>query len=210
MRILNCCSALLLITALGYATHTSAQTFERKGNVVTYRGNKFLYSPQGKKDTIRVTDPITNKKIVKVEEVESRPIKMNADKIYNGDELSMLPLPNGKEGDAERSILKGLQIDLDKLPDGKYYLDLFNVILDKRGKICFYEYKGLLSHNNKVKIPADIAKSIDSKIDSLVMRIPGYKPGRRDDVGNVVSNTGIYMSFYTINVKKHKATFGKK
>jgi len=210
MRIHTFFCCLALVAAPGCTMHTSAQTFERKGNIVTYRGNKFLYSPKDLKDTITVTDPVTGQKMVKITAIESRPVKMNGEKIYYGDEMSMLPIPEGKEGDAERGILKALQADLNKLPDGKYYLDLFNVITDKKGKVVFYEYNGLISHNNKLKIPADITKSINSRIDSLVINISPYKPARAGNSRNVVGNTGMYMSFYTIVVKKHKAAFGKK
>jgi len=199
----NLLLAFLCVT--GFVTTTYAQNFERAGEIVTYRGNKFTYPVKGKADTQIVVDPITSKEIVKVTSKDPIPTKMNGTRIYTTDEVTRKPLPVDETNTLELYIIKSLSADLNKLPNGNYFLYVSDVIVDNKGKIVFYEYDGLTSERNKNKVPPAIKKSLADKIDDVMYKAPLFKPGKVNGYA-VIVRTDVMMSNFIISVKNHKAT----
>jgi hypothetical protein len=197
-------SLLLIITLLG-TFHGFSQEFVRNGNIVTYRGNKFEYLPQGQPDTQTIVDPVTNKKVVKITTKDPVPTKMNGIRIYNTDEVDAKPAPAEKIGTLELYIVKGLSTELNKLSNGNYFLYVSNVIVDDKGKVVYYEYDGLTSERNKNKISADVKKALEKQIDPLLNSAPGFTPGKLKG-RPVIVRTDIMLSMFRIAVKNHKAT----
>lgn len=191
---------------LCFSKNSFAQKFERKGNTVTYRGNKFEYLPNGIPDTQIVTDPIDGKQVKKITTKDPVPSKMNGIRIYNTDEVTFKPTLVSDKMSLELYIFKGLSNDLNKLPDGSYYLYVSNVIIDNKGMLVYYEYDGIASQKNKTKVPPDVKKAMDSKIDSLMNKAPAFRPGKVNSTA-VIVRTDIMLSMFTIVVKKHKAIF---
>ena len=199
----------LILLALACTQSSIAQKFERNGDVVTYRNNKFLYPLVGKKDTQTVSDPVSGKVVTKYSTADPIPLKMNGIRIYNMDEVTQRPEPLPGKNTIELTIFKGVSTDLNKLPDGSYYLYVSNLIIDNKGKLVFYEYDGLTSKRNKTKVPAEIKRSIDGKIDSVINNVPIVKPGKMNN-NTVIVRSDAMLSNYTIVVKKHKAIFTRE
>ncbi|MFI5140636.1 MAG: hypothetical protein ACHQIM_22655, partial [Sphingobacteriales bacterium] len=116
------------------------------------------------------------------------------------------PTPVSDKMSLELYIFKSFSNELNKLPDGSYYLYVSNVIIDNKGMLVYYEYDGIASQKNKTKVPLDIKKAMDSKIDSIMNKAPVFKPGKVNE-HVVIVRTDIMLSMFTIVVKKHKATF---
>ena len=196
---------ILSLNVVCFSGMVHAQKFERNGDIVTYRGNKFEYSQQGVADTVTVVDPVTGNEKVVVTTKDPIPTKMNGKKIYTTNEVMLKPAPLEQNGLLELFIFKNLSADLNKLPNGNYFLYVSNVVVDDKGKVVFYEYDGLTSERNKVKVPADIKKSIAGKIDAIINKAPAFKPGKVNGY-TVIVRTDIMMSQFNIQVKNHKAT----
>jgi hypothetical protein len=193
---------LALCLALSLSGH--AQKFEKNGNVVTYRGNRFEFSKAGEVETQTITDPVTGKTVKKEVTKDALPVKMNKERIYNYDEVTLPPMPaNGKEV-LQVYVIKGVLNDLAKLPDNIYYIDLSNVIIDSKGKPVYYEYGGIIAKDNKTKVSADVKSAVDKKIDDLINRAPNYMPGKVNGY-RVTVRTDIFYDTYKVQVKKHKA-----
>lgn len=78
------------------------------------------------------------------------PTKINGEKIYRDDELHHLDgttYINDSEMSAdsqmEQQILGRLGRIWGRVPDGDYYLSVSNIVTDKKGRICYYEYDDL-------------------------------------------------------------------
>ena len=199
-------SFIPLVCMVCFSLSSFSQKFEKSGNIVTYRGNKFEYLPDGVPDTQMVKDPVSGKEVTRVTTKDPIPVKMNGARIYNTDEITLKPSPVGDNPSLELYIFKGLSTDLNKLPDGNYYLYVSNVIIDNKGKVVYYEYDGISSERNKTKIPADVKKAIASKIDPLINKAAAFKPGKVNGYA-VIVRSDIMLSMFTIVVKKHKAAF---
>lgn len=197
----NIALQLLMLVLIGLPNNCFSQKFEKKGNVVTYRGNKFTFSPPGKKETITVTDPITGKKVTKTTTIDPTLIRMNKLKIYKFDEVTVQPAPT--DGPVETFVIKGLTTELNKLPDGIYFVDLFNIVIDNKGKIVYYEYGGIIPQDTKFKIPDYVSMPAGKKIDSLINAAPAYAPGEMNGK-TVVVRTNAFYDTYRITVKNHR------
>ena len=201
--------SMIFVCLACFPKNSFSQKFERNGDVVTYRGNKFEYLQNSIADTQIVTDPVDGHKVMKITTKDPIPTKMNGIKIYNTDEVTHKPVPVSDKMSLELYIFKGLSNELNKLPDGSYYLYISNIIIDNKGKLVYYEYDGLTSRKNKPKVPVDIKKAIDNKIDALMNKAPAFNPGSVND-HNVIVRTDIMLSMFTIVVKKHKAIFTRE
>jgi hypothetical protein len=107
---------------------------------------------------------------------------------------------------------------LSKLPDGDYFLDIDNIIIDTKGKIVYYDYQGIFDKplTNKemsdgvkqtyLQIADDIKKPLGKKIEKLFTNAPVCKPGQKDGKP-VISRTDINFYGYRITVKSHAVTY---
>jgi len=193
---------LLVVCALCFTKNSFAQKFERHGNKVTYRGNTFEYTPQSNPDTVELTDPVTGKSEIKYIVKNSIPVKMNGKKLLNTDEVTTQAEPPGKYKRIENHILRALNSEFEKLPDGSYMLDLHEIVLDNMGKIVFYEYNGISGKGATQAPPEEIKKAIMNKIDDIILSAPVYKPAKANGKA-VPVRTDIFLSDYKIEISNH-------
>lgn len=113
---------------------------ERKveGNIIAFNGNRFEFN-EPKKDSILVEDPQTGKIETLLISVNPVPIKMNNEEIYYNNKLSAEARPNTQEGSISVFIFQSLKKELEKLPNGQYFVQLNNLVIDKKGKLVYYD-----------------------------------------------------------------------
>ena len=198
---------LAFVCILFFSKNSFSQKFDRNGNIVAYRGNKFEFS-KVRYDTITMIDPVTGKENTVVTSLLPVPIKMNGKKIFNTDEVTERPSGLASTGSFEDFIFKNLSTDMDKLPDGLYTLDIGNIVLNAKGKVIYYEYAGLSTKDSTTKIPVTIKDAIDKKIDPLINRAPALMPAKVKDTP-VIVRTDILLAMYKIEVKNHKTSIAK-
>ena len=211
-----------------------SQEFVRQGNTITYRGNKFEIDEPPRYYSIMRVDrdhPEYPPDTTKIYSFDSTIMRMNGEHVYDGiqkihpeNKRLFEPIPKNNKSPFELFILRSFAKEFNKLPDGIYYLNIGNIIIDKTGKMVYYEYSGLSDSNPNTdtnneddgnvqpktpsKVPLAIEQSISKMIDSFMNTIPTMIPGKLNGK-NINYRTGIYTNKYKIKVKNHKAIFIK-
>ena len=193
---------LILVCIVCFSKNSFSKKFEKNGNVVTYRGNKFELSKPFF-DSITLIDPVTAKEIGKVVKHDPIPEKMNGTQIYRTNELTTPPQPYAENGSITDYLFRQLSKDLNRLPDGTYRIDINNIVLDQKGKIVYYEGIGLCHTDNTKAI--SMKELITPKIDNILHDMPALKPGKVNSNAVIVMSDISFMA-YEIEVKNHKTT----
>ncbi len=200
-----------LVCLLCFSKDTFSQRFEKHHNLVIYRGNKFEYGVPYPNDTMTMIDPVNGKEVTKIIHHDPIPFRMNGEKIYNSDTVTAVPF--AKDGLLEDRILKGIAAELDQLPDGAYSLNISNVVIGKHGEVAYYQNDGFYDANNFTSkndlIPLKLRGAINTKIDELFHNAPYFQPGTVNQK-NVPVLSNVYLFYYLITVKDHKATVTKR
>ena len=121
-----------------------------------YRGNQFIMS---KSDTMLTTDPVTG--ISEKMTIAPRPVMMNGEQIYTTDALKTFPFLKSA-GDKKISVylFDKLKRQLSALDDGNYIVSIDNVVLDKKGRLVYYELKGIKKLVSKTLFVTPASKNI--------------------------------------------------
>lgn len=134
---------IAMVSIFCFSQNGFSQKFDRKGNVVTYRGNKFVFSEQ-RTDTIELMDPVTGAKTTSVMVIDAEPQSMNGKPIPVRDNQMAPPAYEGKYKNLRWYMLAKMQAELAKLPDGIYKLDVTNIVIDEQGRIVYFDYREML------------------------------------------------------------------
>ena len=193
------CVASSLVT-----TFATAQNFERHGDDVYYRGNKFTMQ-RGGKDTIIITDPVSGEEKVAITNHLAQ-TSVNGEKIYTINEVTDPPQTYIIYLPLEEYLLSKLRdiIDISKLPDGRLYIGLDDIILDKKGKVIYYNATDV-----HFKGEDAVLRTLTSTFEALLLSVPPMKPAEYN--GNkVICHTDISMADYIIEVKSHIFSYRRK
>ncbi len=136
-------SQILICILMAFAPHvafpqkagTKKYTVNQYGIVSLYN-NKLTYN-KGSVDTIEVAEPDSDKELKKIIKTKGWPVKLDGKAIH--DEVPAFK----KHHTAEVYLFNKLRSELLKLPNGRYTLELFNMIIDENGKICAFSYEGI-------------------------------------------------------------------
>lgn len=163
----------------------------KDGNKITYRGNVFELSSLTV-DTVFVQDPVTGNMLLKIAEHEPVPVKMNGDTIYQsyalnhtvGAGLNTITSKSSLKAEAIRLyLLDNMKDELKKLDNGKYWLGITNVVVDKNGDIVYFDYSGLQTESPMIKnvgtnnIDLVLQAKISKKVSRLLLEMPRHAPG---------------------------------
>lgn len=150
------------------------------GNKVTYKGNVFTMKTYPI-DTTFVTDPTTGQEKILIRKRDPRPIQMNNEEIvydYEKDETGeYYPVADlnmiGSLSAASiiQFVINEIKDDLALLPDDDYSLGIDNIVLNKKGGIAYYDFRGFRASHTTTKIPEDLKKYIDKKIASTIDKL---------------------------------------
>jgi len=218
---------LVFICALCFSKNQYSNKIEKQGNFATYRGNTFEFSEASPKDTVMILDPVTGKERMVVTELSPKPIKMNGEKIYSHNDLEGTRPSMGKPvnqeagftaGNIKEYLVSNLSKELAKLSDGDYNFKIENIVIDKNGKVVYFEYGGINLGNmmihdgstNNIKqvsfsnISPDLQKEIAKKIYELLNDAPAHEPGfiNGKEVPFYIVETAALWNPFTI--KDHK------
>jgi len=181
----------------------------RKGNIIYVNGNKIEmkgFLP----DTIPVFDPVTGESTVKVVTRDSLPFRLNEEPIYSDDNKSLfMPVINGNENSMEEFIFNSLLPALNKLPDGDYRLAITNMVVDKNGKLVYYELGDFGANwgmKDKISIPDNIKAEINQRVRNALENDVSFKPATLKGK-KVNAVTSVWLGGkHKIVVVNHKAT----
>ncbi len=127
----------ILLSVPGFAIKKSAKKYAvNPYGIVTLYDDKFIYS-KATVDTIESAEPGSDVEIRKIIKTKGRPVKMNGKVIH--DELPVFK----QKHNLEEHLLNKLRGELNSLPNGKYTLELYNMIINEDGKVCAFSYEGI-------------------------------------------------------------------
>lgn len=197
---------VLLVSTLFFTQRGYSQEKKWDGNKVTFKGNTFEMKVTPP-DTIQVQDPVSGEMQYLVTRMEPRPLKMNGQAIHDEDEITRdraFPTDNSYNNLGEYLTEKQKE-EFEKLPDGKYILNVSNIVVNTSGNIVYYDYSGL-SANTSIKVPEDLQKRIAQKTQILLDKVD-MKPARLNGKAVVCYLSKDDASHNQIIVQDHKVTF---
>lgn len=159
------------------------------GNKVTFKGNVFTMRSYPD-DTTIVVDPTNGEEKMLITTRVPMPIAMNGDKIYQEYEIDENGSLNAltdfntigtlSSSSIKQAVINEIKDDFIKLPDDNYNLGISNIVLDKNGKIIYYDFEGFYASHTATKLPEDIKKQIDKKIINVINKLSA-QPARFQD-----------------------------
>jgi bla regulator protein BlaR1 len=170
-----------VVSLLCFSQSVFSQKMERKGNTVSYRGNKFVLSKE-QIDTIEVTDPTTGQSMYKVVKTIPRPTKMNGKTVYSGDGVE--PGYTGPNKNIRLYLLKQLKDELVRLDNAEYVLNIDNLVIDEKGNVVYFEDELIQRAKmpNEPNVPIDKTKQnkIHEKTTRVLNTAKVFRPGLKD------------------------------
>jgi len=181
--------SLLFFTKDGFALDKKTQ----KGNTISFRGHtiELKMSEPTPDDTIIVVDPETNKESIMVRHRDPmlEPAILDGGKIYKHFDIEKLAA-EGKPysykarvnvDELNMYLLQNLKPELHRLKDGDYYLRISPIVLDKNGKIAYYECGGVqpVTYNSNIISP-DLQTLFIKVLEKALNNSPAYESAAAD------------------------------
>ncbi len=196
---------LAVICIACFSKSAFSQKPKKEGNVMVYNGNTIEFAPQKPVDTTIVIDPLTGKEQREIHNWANPPMKVNARTIYDYRDAEK-PKIKAKDKSLADYMVRNLKPEFEKLADGEYNLIISEVVIDKNGKVVYYENNGIQKIGADVDEKETNKKPIIDKIeellsDSKLVFEPATLNGQPVDY--LISNTIGYTGG-DIVVKDHK------
>lgn len=200
--------ALVPVVAAGlllFSQNVFSQKMERKGNMVTYKGNKFELSKE-QVDTIEMQDPVSGEIQTRVVKMIPQPIKMNGKKVYHGDGVNTDYV--GANGNLRTAMLLQMKGELVRLQQGEYRFNLENLTVDEKGAVVYFENGGItgIGPNHTVLGAPPVDGAAQKRIKALIDRALNgklFRPGIKDGKPVPAAVTGSDL-WTTFKIEDHK------
>ncbi len=180
----------------------------KEGSKCTWRGNVIEFRKPKQPDSYMHR----NEKTGKLERMPigwpEPPEQLNGEPIYDGERKDVISssLVSKENGLAAR-IMKEIQKEVEQLEDGEYFILISDVVVDKGGRVAYYENKGILK--NGVGDGFELKNKIDEKISSMLQQSTTYTPANLN--GSAVAcyyrslfpDTYGYGGYTEIEVRNH-------
>jgi hypothetical protein len=164
---------LCLLSSTAFSQFDTAQTKEvLHGDTITFSGFvQTIYHLEDKriKDSIRSTIAMT----------ERLPIAFNNEPLSTVTEMEVITQPG--ELSFRDYVLSGIQDILSGLPNGEYSLLLKHIIIDKKGKVVYFDSRGQLciTSKNNGPIIMPLRDAIDHRVDELMHKMQAHPIKKR-------------------------------
>lgn len=184
---------------------------KRDGNKVTYKGNIIEYALDGGvPDTVEMVDPLSGEMSMILVKKDPAPMQFNGEPIYYAGQTV-----DGKRVIQSNFTTQGLKVylisnikeELLHLGDSRYAITINDIVLDKEGKVVYFEYGGITTCSGeetltKTPLGEDLQKELAQAIGKLIDDMPAHRPAQLFDGEEVNSNIGSLYGYFTI--KDHK------
>ena len=200
----------LIISSLSFSQKTTGKKYKLDSyGMVVLGKHKFEYSER-KVDTIKIVDPQTKEAIMKIVKIDPRPLKVDGKLITD----ETVKFKGG--GSAEEYFLGKIKNEISKLEDGYYRLDVYNIIVDDKGKICAFTYGGIHGKRtekggfaeNPITIPAALEDIIFEKIGDELAAFPNWEPAVLNNKP-VVGEASVIKAMGLYKITAHKIAYFK-
>jgi hypothetical protein len=196
---------LALVCIICFSKNGFSQHLERKGNIVTWRGNTIELSISNL-DTIIVIDPVTGKEETIVEQRDPEPIKINGQSIPSN--LIENNSFTGSDKDLRTYLLKNLRNELGALEDGTYDLNISDILIDENGRIVYFNFPEVkrIKSINDINPKSGTTNTSDPNINVPAGAKKPTVPGKKENNFNRINNNAFYE---TIRNADQQAIFNK-
>jgi hypothetical protein len=147
-----------------------------------------------------IVDPITGKEFMRERVSDPEPDSINGRKVYNTNEVTSMPESYAGTTTIDDYLLNNLNGDIKKLPlpDGLLKIDLNNVIIDEKGRVAYFEYRGIQCWDKDGSMRY-IREKLGPRISKLMEHAPAMKPATLD--GNDVVAYTNQGAWYDLKIK---------
>jgi|GEM_PF-3146866 len=192
---------------------TTIEEPQRNGNEVTYNGNVIAFSDKRPDDTTEVYNSETGEPAIVITTYEPVPATLNGEMIYRqpepGDNPDYINVATKAAGITDKALKKDLLDrlghELAKLEDGEYVISLQYIILDKSGKVAYFEISEMaqvvLQDGRQERIPLkqDLQNELTKKIRVIMNELPAYEPAGKDGKNvSVMIDSGVFYKSFTL------------
>lgn len=166
---------VLLLSLLCFTKNAfSGEEPQKEGNKITYKGNVFELQ-EFPPDTSIVVDPVTGEERIIITRMDGPGFikKMNNEEVYNTSHQGATIEMRNSENRLKVEIGLALSNYVKKLGKGNYVYDLDNVVVDKKGKIVYYELQGIEPYMNRYGQNADetpVPDDVRTEIDKMIVK----------------------------------------
>ena len=214
---------LLFVLYISTATCILAQT------TVTRNGNTFTFTAS---QAVEARNAVTG--TLEAASMPAYPSLMNGEPIYQLRKVTDMPSLtfDNKEVKLSQYLCTSLVTGLAQLADGNYILSVTNVVIDKTGRLVYYEYSGIKQQHSSVvdsdgktnidgkystprmvtytfddaAIDATLKQQINAKAQKRMGNLPAISPAKVN--GTAVHCTGeLYNMTALIHVSGHQVSF---
>lgn len=198
---------MALFTKVGFS-----EDFIQDGDKITYRGNVIEMS-KALHDTMYIENPATGAIEMRIVTLTPRPLTINGNKIHRSEDVTMPATYDGTTTNGLQGYLfKKIQLELNRLPDGEYSINVDGVVIDKTGKVAFFSKPMVFPPRNMNlnNVDADTKKQledINKKITDVLNDAPKFTPAQLDGQPVAMCITSLFELGARIKVKNNVATF---
>ena len=207
---------LIIFCLVLCANSTYAGTRVRKGNTVIFNGNAIRLS---------ANDEAVNSNLTAAESKDTQPmlrrsaypLTLNDQPVYDEDVVKTKPSFIGGADSLDSYLVDGLKKELSTRPENDYNFFVYNIIVDKSGKIVYYDIHGLMywvddPNNKMVKNQAflndpKMMKAIENVMDNMPLFNPATIDGK--PVASFSGSTLVLASGKKISNRKGKVSIVK-
>lgn len=199
---------LLLMFMLCFTKNSFSGERKLTGNKLTFNGNVFDVKIFPK-DTFEVEDPVTGKTSMMVSSREPLPLTVNKEPIYEEQDLTTpISLKNLTQNQLRTKVIDNNKKNLAPLKDGRYQLNLHTLVLDKKGKVVYYEEPYII-HLTDVAAEREAKENIEKAVKGVSASIENlniFLPAKLNGRPVAAFYSGIAGKPYTFEVKNHVVT----
>lgn len=199
---------IMLASMLFFTQCANSPENKVEGNVITYNGNKIELN-EGGVDTIEVIDPVSGETQRMYEKREPSPVTFNGKKVHSMQSVDRKPAMKGIEyGDYLRGELAPV---METLSDGTYQVHISNMILDEKGKLVYYDFKGISKSPANGESAAEAQKSITDEVNKSAAKAVAdafdglpINPAQVSGEPVIAYLDDFSFTYFTLEVKGHK------
>ncbi len=196
---------LLLVSAYCFAQYKTGSKFINDHGKVRLASAKLEFSTNPDVDTITLLDPVNGKEEMKIVKHDPWPVNLDGDAIYDKDNVTTGPTLSGQQKSIRNYIFNGIKSELLKLPAGIYYLSINNLIVNKKGQLCYFEYFGISPDNNHgapvERLTEDMQKKVGEKTIGVLESCPLFQPATK---GNKKLNATIQLNSPSFKIEQNR------
>jgi hypothetical protein len=201
---------VVAVSFLCFAKKATNDVPVKTGNTCKWRGNTIVFKAPKKPDSYMRRDEQSGQLVKTPIGWPTPALTLNGERIYEqgADEQVVIPGALNNNDGLVQYLHKNAKSAFEKLQDGNYIILLNDVVIDKEGKIAYYEYSGLINAELADKFP--LKKETDMAIANLILNAPKYSPATKNNLPVPYLISYPYERAankdyqYIFTVKKHK------